>query len=183
MTKNATENPWKTLSESTVYENPWIKVEHHQVLNPSGGDGIYGLVHFKNLAIGVVPMDQNQNIWLVGQFRYPLNQYSWEIPEGGGPIGIDPIESAKRELLEETGIKAQKYQELFRMHLSNSVSDELGIVYLAQELSFHQSNPEATEDLKILKIPFQKAYQMLEKGEITDSLSVAALLKLKILLA
>ena len=110
-------NPWQTRSEKLVYENPWIRVEEHQVINPAGGNGIYGKVHFKNKAIGVVALDDQNNTWLVGQFRYPLNEWSWEIPEGGGPLGIEVLASAKRELKEETGLTALHWSEIARMHL------------------------------------------------------------------
>jgi 8-oxo-dGTP pyrophosphatase MutT (NUDIX family) len=176
------ENPWKILDSQKIYENNWITLTEHQVLNPGGGKGIYGEVHFKNIAIGVLPLDENHNTWLVGQYRFPLNAYSWEIPEGGGLLGTDPIENAKRELEEETGIKAQKLIEIQRMHLSNSVSNELAIIYLAQDLELGQSSPEETEQLEIKKLPFVKAYQMVLNGEITDSMSVAAILKTKILI-
>ncbi|MFA6946144.1 MAG: NUDIX hydrolase [Pedobacter sp.] len=174
-------NPWKTLSSEKIYENPWISLTEHQVINPGGGKGIYGEVHFKNLAIGIIPLDDDNNTWLVGQYRFPLKKYSWEIPEGGGAEGTEPILSAKRELLEETGIEAESWTEIQRIHLSNSVSDELGIVYLARQLSFGESSPEESEDLIVRKLPFETAYEMVLKGEITDSLSVAAILKVKIL--
>jgi hypothetical protein len=112
---------WKTISIKEVYENPWIKLDEHQVINPSGGKGIYGKVHFKNKAIGIIPLDENNNTWIVGQQRYTLNEWSWEIPEGGGPLGVGTLESAKRELLEETGLKANKWTEIVKIHLSNSV--------------------------------------------------------------
>ena len=130
------ENPWQTKSSQKIYENPWISLTEHQVINPSGGDGIYGEVHFKNYAIGIIAIDEKNMIYLVGQYRYPLKQYSWELPEGGGPLGETPLDSAKRELLEETGLVAQHWQEVLRMHLSNSVSDELGILYLAKDLGY-----------------------------------------------
>lgn len=174
-------NPWKTLSSNPIYENPWISLTEHQVINPGGGKGIYGEVHFKNLAIGIIPIDDHNNTWLVGQYRYPLKKYSWEIPEGGCPEGTDPLESAKRELLEETGIIANSWVEIQRIHLSNSVSDELGIIYLAKELSFGESSPEESEELSVKKLPFEDTFQMVMNGEITDSLSVAAILKLKII--
>lgn len=174
-------NPWKTLSEKKIYENPWISLTESQVINPGGGTGIYGKVHFKNLAIGVVVLDEEYNTWLVGQYRYVPDQYSWEIPEGGGKLEADPLDSAKRELLEETGISAASWVEIQRMHLSNSVSDELAIIYLAQNLSFGDSDPEETEELSILKLPFKDAYKMVIDGEITDSMSVAAILKVKLL--
>jgi 8-oxo-dGTP pyrophosphatase MutT (NUDIX family) len=179
--KNQDINPWITLSSQKIYENPWISLTEHKVINPGGGNGIYGEVHFKNLAIGIITLDKDNNTWLVGQYRYPLKQYSWEIPEGGGLLDDDPLLSAKRELLEETGIKADEWIEIQKIHLSNSVSDELGIIYLARQLSFGESSPEECEDLIVRKLPFETAYQMVLNGEITDSLSVAAILKVKIL--
>ncbi len=175
-------NPWTILSEKELYNNPWIRVDEFQVLNPAGKPGIYGKVHFKNLAIGILALDDQKNTWLVGQYRFPLNEYSWEIPEGGCPLGTDPLESAKRELLEETGISAANWKEIQRMHLSNSVSDELAIIYLAQGLSFGVAEPEETEQLQIKKVRFEEAYQMVLDGKITDSISVAAILKLKTML-
>lgn len=176
-------NPWQIRSEKLVYNNPWISVTEFDVLNPSGGKGIYGKVHFKNLAIGVLPLDESLHTWLVGQYRFPLNQYSWEIPEGGGPIGIDPLESAKRELLEETGLVAAEWQPLVHMHLSNSVSDEYAIIYLARQLRQEEAEPEETEQLQVRKLPFEEAYTMVEKGRITDAMSVAAILKAKLMIA
>ncbi|MBL7930448.1 MAG: NUDIX hydrolase [Bacteroidia bacterium] len=175
-------NSWKTLSSEEKYNNPWISLTEHQVLNPSGKPGIYGVVHFKNVAIGVLPLDKNHNTWLVGQWRYPLNEYSWEIPEGGGPLGTDPLESAKRELKEETGLIAGKYMVLGKIHTSNSVCNEYGILYLAQDLEQSESEPEESEDLQIKKLPFLDAYKMVMDGKITDSLSQAAILKTKVLI-
>ncbi len=176
------DNPWKTLSSEEKYNNKWITVTEHQVINPSGGKGIYGEVHFKNLAIGVLPLDDEHNTWLVGQYRYPLKAYSWEIPEGGGPLGADPELSAKRELVEETGLVASKLTEIQRIHLSNSVSDELAIIYLAQDLQLGEPAPEETEDLQLIKVPFTKALEMVMNGEITDSMSVAAILKVHLMI-
>jgi 8-oxo-dGTP pyrophosphatase MutT (NUDIX family) len=175
-------NPWKTLSTELVHESPWISVTKHDVLNPSGNPGTYSVVHFKNLAIGVLPLDKNLNTWLVGQFRYPINRYSWEIPEGGGKLDVDPLDSAKRELKEETGIIASKWTKIQEMHLSNSASDEFCILYLAQNLEFKESEPEDTEQLEIRKVPFEALYQMVINGEITDSLTVTAALKVKLMM-
>lgn len=179
---NPEANPWQITSEKAIYDNAWINVTEYQVINPSGNPGIYGKVHFKNLAVGVVPLDEDMNTYLVGQYRFPTDSYSWELPEGGGPHDADPLDSAKRELLEETGLKANKWVELQRMHLSNSVSDELSIVYLAQGLEQHEAEPEDTEQLIVKKVPFEEVYQMVYDGQITDSVTVAAVLKLKIML-
>lgn len=175
-------NPWKTIKQNIVYENDWIKVEDHKVITPANKEGVYGTVHFKNIAIGIVPLTHNQEIFLVGQFRYPLNQYSWEIPEGGGKLNSLPLDSAKRELKEETGLIAHQWSEILRIHTSNSVADELGIIYLAKELEQFEAEPEDLEDLQVKKIAFSEAFEMVMNGEITDSLSVSAILKTKILL-
>jgi 8-oxo-dGTP pyrophosphatase MutT (NUDIX family) len=170
-------NPWKTLSGEEKYDNPWINVTEYKVINPSGGNGIYGKVHFKNKAIGIVALDDKLNTWLVGQFRYTLNEYSWEIPEGGGQLEELPIDAAKRELKEETGITANKWTLLTRLHTSNSVTDEEGFVFLAEELSYGESNLEETEaDLKTKKLPLREAVGMVLDQKITDSLSMIALL-------
>ena len=174
-------NPWKTLDAENVYESEWIKVTKNNVLNPAGKPAVYSWVHFKNLAIGIVPMDKKKNIWLVGQFRYPINQYSWEIPEGGGKLGVKPEESARRELMEETGIKADSLREILRMHLSNSATDEVCISYLATGLEFHVAEPEESEVLQVKKISLEEAYTKVNSGEITDAISVATLQKLKLL--
>jgi ADP-ribose pyrophosphatase len=178
-----TENPWQVISSSEIYDNPWINLTEHQVVNPGGGKGIYGKVHFKNLAIGVVVLDETDHTWLVGQYRFVLDEYSWEIPAGGCPLNSDPRETAKRELLEETGISANDWTEIQRMHLSNSVSDELAIIYLARDLSYGIAEPEETEKLQVRKIPFEDAYNMVSNGQITDSLSVTAILRLKLMKA
>lgn len=175
-------NPWTTLSAELVYENPWIKVTKHDVLNPKGNMGLYTVVHFKNIAIGIIPLDDEYNTWIVGQYRFPLDQYSWEIIEGGGDLSNDPLDSAKRELIEEAGIKATEWIKIQEMHLSNSVSDEGAIIYVAKGLEFGVAEPEDTEQLQIRKIPFQELYRMVVDGEITDSLSVAGVLKIKIMI-
>jgi len=174
-------NPWTTLHSKTIYDNKWITVTEDDVINPKGGAGIYGRVHFKNIAIGVIAMDDQQNLWLVGQYRYTLNAYSWEIPEGGSPYAENPLEGAKRELKEETGLVAEQWQELFRMHLSNSVSDEIAIIYLATNLTQEEAAPEDTEELQLQKVSVDRAYEMVETGVITDSMSVAAITKIKLM--
>jgi len=178
MTQPEETNQWTTLSSREIYENPWIKLEEDQVINPAGGKGIYGRIHFKNMAIGIIPLDDNNNTWLVGQHRYVLNEWSWEIPEGGGPHNKSALESAQRELLEETGLKASRWTELLKAHLSNSVSDEVAYVFLAQGLEEGAHEREATEaDMKVWKLPFQVALDLVLQGKITDSLTVMGILK------
>jgi 8-oxo-dGTP pyrophosphatase MutT (NUDIX family) len=172
-----TDNPWKTLNNTKIYENPWIVLEEHAVLNPSGNPGIYGKVHFKNMALAIIPIDEAGNTWIIGQYRYPLDVYSWEIPMGGGPLELDQLESAKRELKEETGLKAEKWTEIMKIHTSNSVTDEVGYVYLAEGLTQGETEFEETEILQVKKLPFSEALEMVMSGEITDSLSIAGLLK------
>lgn len=176
------QNPWQIISHEDKYENPWIKVVEYNVINPGGGKGIYGKVYFKNIAIGIVPLDDHGNTWLIGQYRFPIDAYSWEIPEGGGDISTDPLISAQRELLEEAGIKAEQWDKVLDMHLSNSVTNETCMVYLARRLSFHEAAPEESEQLSIKKMPFKKVFDMVISGEITDSVSVAAIFKVHYLL-
>jgi len=171
--------PWGIKSTETVYENNWIKIEHHEVVTPGGSDGIYGKICFNNLAIGIIPIDEKGNTWLVKQYRFPMEENTWEITEGGGDRNIPPIESAKRELLEEVGIKAENWMLLQEIQLSNSASDEIGYVYLAQDLSFFEPEPEDTEELEIKQLPLQEFFNLIHTGEITDSLSVLGGLKLE----
>lgn len=174
--------PWKVLKEELKYESPWIKVHKHEVIDPGGQAGEYGVIHFKNLAVGVVPLDGEMNTWIVGQYRYPLQKYSWEIPEGGGDRAVPPIESAKRELREETGLVAENWEEILRMDLSNSASDEHAIIYVATGLTQFDPEPDHDEELEQRKLPFDELYKMVCDGEVLDSLTVAAVLKLKLML-
>lgn len=177
-----THNPWTTLSSKAIYQNPWIKVREDQVLNPKGGNGIYGVVSMKNKAIGIIPIDDEGYTYLVGQYRYPLNEYSWEIPMGGGLIENDILESAKRELQEETGFTAARWTNICRLHTSNSVTDEEGFVFLAQELKAGETAFEETEELHIKRVLFSEAVRMALNNEITDAISVAGILKAHLLL-
>lgn len=170
------ENPWKTLAQRFVYQNPWIKVREDQVLRPDGQPGIYGVVEFQNRAVGVLPVAADGSIWLVGQYRYPLGAYSWEIPEGGSPPTESPEQTALRELREETGLIAERIEPVAAVHLSNSVCDEVGYVFRATELTQGPAAPEGTEELHVRRISWDEAWAMLARGEITDSLSVIAIL-------
>jgi len=179
---NSDSNPWKTHSVKEVYDNAWINVSHREVSAPTGADGIYGLVHFKNTAVAAVPIDSEGNTWIVGQHRYTLDQYSWEVPEGGGEQNEDTIDVAKRELKEETGIIANIWTPLLEMHTSNSVTDEFAVAYVAQDLSFGETEPDDTEQLAIKKLPLQTAIEMAMDGRISDGFAMACLLKIHILL-
>lgn len=174
--KSIEDNNWKTTKANVVYENPWIQVDHREVVTPAGKPGIYGVVGFKNKAIGIVPIDDEGNIYLVGQYRYTLDEYSWEIPEGGGPLEEDPLEAAKRELQEETGLYAERWEKIGRIHTSNSVTDEEGFIYLAQGLEQGDSAPEETEELQVRKVPLSGAVEMVMRSEITDSISMCGIL-------
>lgn len=171
-------NPWTTKNRRTVYDNPWIEVSHREVVNPGGGNGIYGVVHFKNLAVGAIPLDEQECTWLVGQYRYTMEAYSWEIPEGGCPLGTDPLDSARRELKEETGLSARSWEQLLELQISNSVTDERALIFVARELEFGRSMPEETELLQVRRLPLREAVQMVLEGEIQDAMSVAGLLRL-----
>lgn len=176
MDSHASKNPWKTLSSKIVYDNPWISVREDSVVHPGGEQGIYGVVHYKNVAVGVLAFE-GEDIYLVGQYRYPLERYSWEIPEGGCPKGEDTLDAARRELEEETGLLATDWHKLGEAHLSNSVSDELAIWYKASGLTQGVRRPEGSEDLRVRRVPFLEAVRMVLEAEITDSISVIAILQ------
>lgn len=169
---------WKKLSSRIVYDNPWITVFEDHVLNPGGGENQYGHVHFKNKAIAIVPLDEDGNTWLVGQDRYTLGAYFWEVPMGGAADGEEPLAAAKRELKEETGLTAEKWTKVMTLHLSNSITDEEGIVFVAEDLSEGEPEFDETEKLEIRKMPMKDALKMVDRGEITDAVSVAAILKI-----
>jgi 8-oxo-dGTP pyrophosphatase MutT (NUDIX family) len=175
-------NPWKIKSSKVAYENEWITLTHEEVITPSGSEGVYGRVHMKNHAIGVIPLDEDGNTWLVGQYRYPLNAYSWEIPEGGGLRDEDIMEAAKRELKEEVGLIAKKWTQLCVAHTSNSVTDETAFLFVAQELSHTETDPDDTEQLQIKKVSLNEAFEMAMDGRITDAMSLIALFRLKLMI-
>ena len=169
---------WKKHSSKIVFENPWMVVREDEVTNPGGGQNLYGHVQFKNVAVAVLPIDDDGCTRLVGQSRYTIDQHSWELPMGGAPLDEDPLDAAKRELREETGLTASHWRELMRLHLSNSVTDELGIVFVATGLSEGEAQLEETEDIEVRRLPLQEAIDMAIDGRITDAMSAAGLLRI-----
>lgn len=176
-----TKNPWQVLAKSDRYDNRWMRVTHHDVLTPAGEPGIYGVVHFKHLAVGVVPVDAEGCTYLVGQYRFPLERYSWEIPEGGGVMGVDARESAERELREETGLHAAQWMKVLECDLSNCLTDERAVLFLAWGLTQGAAAPEPTEQLQIRRLPLLDAFGMVADGTIRDAMSVLALQAVQLL--
>jgi ADP-ribose pyrophosphatase len=174
-------NPWQTLSIDLKYDNPWIRIEEHQVINPAGNPGIYGTVTFKNRAVAILPIFNNGDTLLVGQFRYPLQQYHWELPMGGAPENESLLVCAQRELKEETGFKAQQWQQIMTTHLSNSITQEVGFTFVARDLEAGEMALEETEDITLKRLPFEEVYQMVMTGEITDAMTIASVMKARLL--
>lgn len=169
---------WKKLSSKPIFDNTWISVREDHVINPGGGENDYGVVHFKNKAIAIIPVDDEGNTWLVGQDRYTLGEYTWELPMGGAPHNEDPLLAAQRELKEETGLAAQRWSKLMFLHVSNSITDEVAIVYVAEDLQQGKQQLEETENITLKKLPLVEAIEMAKQGKITDVISVAALLRI-----
>ena len=179
--RSATRNgPWLRHSRHVAYENPWITIWHDDVARPDGSPGIYGVVHFANLAAGAVVLDDDDRVLLVGQHRYTLDSYSWEIPEGGVPAGESALDGAQRELREETGVEADGWREIARFHLSNSISDEAGVLFAARATSQGVASPEPSEDLAIRWLPFDEALAMTTDGRITDAMTILGLQRVAI---
>jgi 8-oxo-dGTP pyrophosphatase MutT (NUDIX family) len=175
---NRPSNPWTRRSRTTIYDNPWIALHDDEVTRPDGAPGQYGVVHFHNAAVGVVPLDDAGNVLLVGQWRYTLDRFSWEIPEGGVPPDESLLEGAQRELAEETGYRARAWREIARFATSNSITDEEGALFVATGLEPGVARPDGTErDIVSRWVSLDEAIAMIDKGEITDAMSQVALLR------
>jgi 8-oxo-dGTP pyrophosphatase MutT (NUDIX family) len=167
----AERNPWTRRSRRVAYENDWIVVWHDEVTRPDGSEGIYGVVHPRFRAVGIVPIDDRDRVVLVGQYRYTLDRYSWEIPEGGVPLDEDPLIGARRELAEETGYRASTWRVVLEHSLTNSISDEVGIVFLATGLTPGEPSPEATEEIDVRLVALDEALAMIDRREIHDAVT------------
>lgn len=169
--------PWSVASSKVVYDNPWIRVTEYQAIAPTGRPALYGKIGFKSQATGVVPLHDDGTVTLVGQNRFSLANYSWELPEGGAPHGEDPLDGAKRELAEEVGLQAADWRPILRMELSNSVTDEIAYGFLAMDLSPTDTAPDETEDLAVVRVPFREALDAAIAGHMPDAITVALLLR------
>lgn len=169
--------PWIRTAERVKYDNPWIRVTEYDAVAPTGRPALYGLVHQKHFGIAILPLHDDGTVTLVGQNRFPLG-YSWELPEGGGKLDVEPLESAQRELKEETGLIAADWRQVLKMQLSNSVTDEIAYGFLATGLTQSHTEPDETEDIAVARVPFAEALQAVSDGHIEDALTVAMFLRL-----
>lgn len=170
-------SPWTIRASTEVYRNPWITVVEHDVLRPDGRPGIYGVVSAK-LACGVLPITDDGEVVLVGQWRFPFDAWSWEIPEGGADPGEDGLTCVRRELREEAGYEAATWSELGgEVHLSNSHTAEVARLWLATDLRHVGAEPDGDEVLEVQHLPLAAVMAMVDSGEITDAMTVIALLR------
>jgi ADP-ribose pyrophosphatase len=170
-------DPWTVKSVARDFENDWLAVDVHQVVHPGGREGTYGVVRVRRLAIGVLPVEPDGRVYMVGQWRFPLKRYSWEMPEGGAEPGEDAQACARRELLEETGFTAGKLERILALDLSNSLTDERAILFLATDLTPGDARPEDTEVLKRRSAHFLDVLNRAADGRIRDAMTVAAVLR------
>jgi 8-oxo-dGTP pyrophosphatase MutT (NUDIX family) len=168
---------WAPGPSRLAYDNPWISVTEHRPTAPTGRPALYGVVHMKNLALGVLPLHDDGTVTLVGQHRFVFGDYSWELPEGGGLIDEDPLQNAKRELAEEAGLAARDWRQILTFKLSNAVTDERGIGYLATDLHAVPTAPDENELIAIARVPFREALDQALAGGIDDVITVAMLLR------
>ena len=168
---------WRSHGARLAYDNPWIRVTEHDAEAPTGHRAPYGVVGFKNLAIAVLPLHADGSVTLVGQHRFPHRDYSWELPEGGAPLGEDPLDGAKRELREEAGLQAADWRQVLHMQMSNSVTDEVAFGFIATGLTPAAAAPDETVSFQVRDVPFRQALDLALSGAMPDMLSVAMLLR------
>jgi 8-oxo-dGTP pyrophosphatase MutT (NUDIX family) len=169
-------NPWRTRSSRIAYQNPWIRVREDQVVRPDGGDGIYGVVEIRP-SVGVIAFNEREEVVLVGQWRYPHDRYSWEIPRGGSHEGeADMLEVAKRELAEEAGVTAQTWEYIGAVDCCNGVVNDVQSLYVAGNLTLVETNPDPEEEIAVVWKPFREAVAMCIDGRITEVSSIAGIL-------
>lgn len=170
-------DPWIVKGVSRAFENAWFVVDSHAVIHPHGAEGVYSVVRPRRVAVGVLPIDDEGYVHLVGQWRFPLKRYSWEMPEGGADPGEEPRACAVRELKEEAGLVAGALRPILEMDMSNSFTDEIAMVFLATGLEAGEAQPDPTEVLKRRRAPFLEVLDKVASGYIRDSLTVAAVLR------
>ncbi|HEX8569127.1 MAG TPA: NUDIX hydrolase [Caulobacteraceae bacterium] len=169
--------PWRDHGGEQVFDNPWMTVTRHDATAPTGRPAVYGKIHFKNLALAVLPLHEDGTVTLVGQHRFAMMDYVWEIPEGGGPLEVEPLESIRRELREEAGLEATDWREVLRFQISNSLTDERGMAWIATGLTAVPAEPDATEAITVARVPFREALDAVVNGWIEDAMTVATVLR------
>lgn len=165
--------PWLDRGSTVVHDTPWMRVTQHEVEAPTGKASQYGVLRFKNVATGVLPVHADGTVTLVGQARFARANYSWEMPEGGAPFDEDPLKAVKRELAEEAGLAAASWALALRIEVSNSITDEIGFTWIAWDLTPVPTDPDPTEVLTIVRVPFTALLKEIERGAIVDSFTVA----------
>ncbi len=169
--------PWRVTGQAELHDNPWYRLVHYKAIAPTGRPADYYLQEYKNVAVGVLALHEDGTLWLVGQWRFPFHDYSWELPEGGAPMDEAPLDGAKRELREEAGLEAADWRLILTLQLSNSTSDEVAYGYLATDLSPAMAEPDETEALAVARVPFREALKAAVEGRIQDAITVAILLR------
>lgn len=177
----ALRNPWITNSSRVVYQNTWISVREDQVIRPDGNPGIYGVVEIRP-SVGVLAMNDREEVVLVGQWRYAMNRYSWEIPRGGSHPGeTDMLAVAQRELMEEAGVVASDWEPLGKVDICNGVANDVQSLFFARGLSATNRQLDPEEEIALEWRPFETVLSMAMDGRITEVCSIAAILKVALL--
>ena len=169
--------PWRDAGSTTTFENPWLRLTRHEATAPTGMKADYVVMRPKNLSVGVLPLHADGTVTLVGQQRFALMNWSWEMPEGGAPFDEDPLEGAKRELAEEAGLAAAHWREVLKVEMSNSITDERAMAWVAWELTPVPVAPDPTEIIRVARVPFGDLLKEIQRGSIRDMFTVATALR------